>query len=1448
MQVLILITKLIAVVIVLEVIIRQPAYCLWAFLKFYFKIYRPQRAPWQKRKLRWYLFIHIPREYLTTAITAVYILFLYNFNASWVLLIAVSGWMFKKIIQDPLFILHTYILNLFSSQRESSSQESNFSLPSAIYMPHLGYSREEIETALEVLFLSYFNNRSTQPVVMYHSDNRDPELIYQALKIAKTLSGKFNINNFLFWQRNIQLPERNFLGKPGAYLADYQRIVLGIKQPVIYTEKEWDGRLQYKFRLDGDKIVEEKMHQPFVVPSHLEDSYRYFIIYDGGKYLLEEKLYLETDSKKFEAEVKINFYLVNKKNPLQLYRVYMGAIYDLEGKLIYSPRQWEMHADGRISIKHPLPVIDSGPYHLIIERVIFLNNRKFYLDREMNIRNENYEIFISGDKYRLVTRYLAYKRRGNFLHLVDNNFHPDSKKFIGSDFRRNPFQDMHRFPQQVVEKINEDPDFDYFEKIQIQKEGIWGNQNLISDFATGWENEYLIPDKLHKYRIILKGGYYLIPEKYKSKDIFYAPHRQRQIVYQDRFYGIEGEAQFPLIPIDGSQIPTAQKYILIKAEFIEKLRVCDEGYIFTENSNFIIREGKLYYLGEEPELIFNNPQPLSKALIYIDARDNSLKKRKLVAPPGGYYLDQDKILLTEKIISGRIEAIVKGKQVKVFDPISKELISLDDRWGINEFGVYSPHSCRQLDIPTEIIYHNGYLFQEEVIAREGEYKLVENAVIIGDCTYPLGFVLERNGGLIRHREKIVSPQCSPLIINQIDSDGEFLKESLTHINSQLTVQILFKDQFEFGMIQPEISFANSTDSLFARLLSWAHEEFKFAERTLFTTYQEANSYGKVSKALPLYVNNIMIKEAIPVIARTHDHWEAMALRTKLFISERPKQAKIIENVPSNFYSFLKRKQGWLAGDLLLLSLESKLGAVINYIRSLLYFIKGKIKLAGFWKNYTKTYFKWLNNEKRFYSALGEQRISTLNRTTLSTTFLMLWLITTGWVALVFPGALTTRNQFLAWMLFMLSVICIIILPKFFIPAWKLLLQELYRFSSVIYLGVISGLCYYLSKLIQHYPYLPQIFLILGCVYFLSRAVFLPIMFIIFGHRRRLRIRFGGFLGFFLLIVFILNFYDLLDLIAESKNFYWLPYIFLHQMPIIFTYLLPLLAISHFFPLGRRVIVTLKEGTKELVATTSTLLMLLIYEPFHILNVMIKLIWSPFQKIAWLPQSYFDRKSQKINSLFKAYIYFILPPLFSIVMIIIPVKLHLITSRILIYGWPIFVWSWLLGPFWAYWTARHRRSLTRQTPRNIILRKMVLRSYDFENMDLSQLQETVKSLPFVENEEDCVRIQLFMLIHRAFKSLPVENQKKIIARASQIAENQTDPRITDWNSLSEFLQVKLLKPYRKYIPSQVWNNILYLEALLFQMVKKGWAEVEWQNMSVKQRQKIKSRLLRKYHLA
>ena len=1450
MQILISLFNLAGCLIIL-VLIKQPLDAIFGYIGFYKNVYLKNPAAWTKRKLRWYLLIHLPNELITSAVVLSYIFLLFNHRASWLFLIALSGYLFKKIIQDPIYVLHSYCLNFICGREEikpANETPSNI-FPNAIYMPHLGYSESEIEQALSTLCLSYLNNKEENTALIYHSDNKKPEFILEALKKSRALARNLNIENFIFLQRNTSSSEKNFLGKPGAYLADYQLLYTGITHPMIYTEKEWDARIQFKCRLDSNsKIVSEKPHLPFLLPDKIENGFTYFLYYPHPKpgFYLKERLKLQASKGKiYSADVESKIYLISKINPQIKFSLYLGGIYSSSGSLLMRPEEWIMQANGMITQKRDCPEIPAHPYQLFVQKTVYLDGVKYFVDENLNIRDKELDIFIKRNDFSVERYYQLYQLRGDFLYLKEDNFNPLHDKLIGQDFRRDPLEPMHKIPEEVMSSIEKDHDFNCFEKTELRETGMWDPKRSFQNFKFGWEKEFLIKDALIKNRELLKGGYYLIDKELASLDIFFSTQREIKITAEgNNSYGLEEGVKVPLLTLNGIPIENTAGKILVKAPFIGFLKISDAGFIANAKDGFLYESGMLYFCEKDNVYpVSKDVLKLKKHLLYTDPASKNLIKKTLIASPASYELKGPSIILKKLLTPKYSFACIENGMFKIKSPISNKIISSGDST-IDEYGIWGNEKEAIIPQSENLKFHSHYIFEEEVIAKSGEYTIEGGSAKVNGQEFPLGINLYQDNALLTHNNQAVKAGMSFMIINQVDSDGEFLKGALSETNSILTEQ-LFLNEFEYGMVQPEISFANSADSLFARLLSWAHEEFKFSERAFFNAYKEGNSYGKVSKALPLYIGNILFKESIPAIARTHDHWEAMHLRTLFEFSGKRKTARLVENVPSNFYSFLKRKQGWLSGDLLLLELESKTGTVINFLRSILSFSLGRTKVAGYWLQYARAHIKTLRQSRKFYTALGLQRISTLKRTTLSTTSLLLWLILCGWLSLIIPGSLSIQSSLLGWLLFLISMLLIIVLPKFFIPLITLILKEIKTPSGFCFVTLAICSTIAAKNLILKYPQITAYSAVIGYGYILLRSLFLPLSFIISGSRRRLRVRLATFILFLLCLLLLLNWYDILFHLSASRKFYWIPLLFLHQLLYILTYLIPIYAFSRFSRLGRKLFFNLKEGIKELAATTSTLLMHLVYEPIHIFKVFLIFIRKPFVKISWLPQSYFDKIAAKINSLFKAYYYFYLPPLFCLIFIIIPLKLHILPPQVLSLGWPIFIWSWLLGPFWAYWTCRHRKNLHRITPATLIIRRVLNKLLSFTGTDITKLDAVLKELPYKIDEEEKIKIYLYFLTEKTYLLFTKDNQGRLNRLVDKTVRASSDLRVCGWETLSEFSRVTIIKHFQKYLDKDLLRQIDFYSELLFNMLKKGWAEVEWQNLSKKEQSRIIHSLGRKY---
>lgn len=1333
----------------------------------------------RRRKRRWYYYIALPRELLTTIIFLCYTFFLFNWRASSLFILGIAGYLFKRVIEDPIFILQALFLYRGEKNGDNNKELANIyfrSFPHAIYIPHLGYSKEEIDDAIAILIRSYLSNSHDHSLLIYHSDHRDPELISWTIKRIKQLCKKTGIKNYLIFCRNQEKKERDFLGKPGAYLADYQFILTGIRHPLIYTEKGWDARAQVIFLLDEhNNIIKEITHHPFIPPELIEDDEeRYFIYYYSkeGLHYLRELAYIElADGSSYQVKLKSYLWLINQDNPELRYRIYMGAIYDKQGKILAYPSQWRITPQGEIKCSNNKIV--RGNYFYWWQKELWIGNNKYIVDQDLNIRDaENRKLYLEAKDYKFCYRYQLFHRKEQSLILIKEDFIPQEENFIGHDLRRNPLQAMHMVSDDVIKKLK----YKNYTKKEIdtlRNYGIFGNIEKLNIGKLGWEICYAIA---------------------KSKLLKELP----------------------------SKIEHSLNQILI---------------LNSKDGFFLDSKNNLYYYkpvlqGKKSLHIASLGEKVNKVEIYIDPATKYLIKRRLLADIGEWYKHDGNYYLRSLLAPKELISDFDDHYLYYFDvkTAKKKKIPLEEV-SLSYNGILNKTISFPLKVQN-IVEAEKKLWQEEILAKPYEYKIEEDGIVLPDGKkLKLGLFLE-------FKKQLLPVARVPLIINQSDADGELPKGSLALINSFLLHQYYQKG--EYGMLQPEISFSNVGESLFIRLLSWAHEAFKFVERGYFQTIREAVSYGKVAKFLPWYMDNVGYREVIPAIARTHDHWEAMYLPTwRLNIREKA----LIEKAPSNFYSYFKRRQGWLKGDLILLELESYFGVIVSLLRCLRSLLWHGYEIARYWYCVALKRLNFVKLNKAYATALGRERVRTLRRTTFSTTYFLLWLTLSGVFPLIIPGTLTVKSPLLGWLLFGSMMLLIIFIPKFIFPLLSQYKHYWLSHLDRLYLLLSFSASYPITVyLIKKYPFLLSVFLIIGYGLIILKGLFLPLSFVIIGKKRPLKARINGILAFAFLLLILLVFYDFMMILAKNTISYWIPFFLLQIMPFVFGYLLVVWFFLIPTKVGRAFMRCLKESLKELLLSTSTLLLLLIYEPLHIFSTIFHFIKKPFTKVRWLPQSYYEYQGKLINSPLKAYRQFWLPPLFSLLFIIIPVYFNLIHPAVLTLGWPIFILSWLLGPLWVFWTGAHRKSLYFNRAYFCLIRKFAIKEMMKNNLFL--LREWIENNEFSLSDDEKVKLIVYLETERIYRSLKEEDKKRVEEKYKfYIAKFNIDPRVRDWDSLPELKRIEFLLHCSGISKSEL-QFLKFLKFLLFEILKKGWAEKEWQEMRQDEKKKVFNKIVDK----
>ncbi|MFC2149363.1 hypothetical protein ACFLQ8_01550, partial [Candidatus Auribacterota bacterium] len=205
--------------------------------------------------------------------------------------------------------------------------------------------------------------------------------------------------------------------------------------------------------------------------------------------------------------------------------------------------------------------------------------------------------------------------------------------------------------------------------------------------------------------------------------------------------------------------------------------------------------------------------------------------------------------------------------------------------------------------------------------------------------------MDKGGNVIETVEYLAWPDFPVAIINQTDADSHLGRSSIVKINSPLIRS--YEEKLGYSMVQPAVSYQNP-ETGFARSQFDAQNMLLFNTMIMFRKFKEASAWGKMTMFVPLYVLNVVLKEAVPFDARCHDHWEALKQLTAIVFGVREdniirrkcsdeevaqimrsgRLAPITEDSPASFYAFELRGASWLGGDIKLLMVESKWGVAV----------------------------------------------------------------------------------------------------------------------------------------------------------------------------------------------------------------------------------------------------------------------------------------------------------------------------------------------------------------------------------------------------------------------------------------------------------------------------------------------------------------------------------------
>ncbi|MCX5657589.1 MAG: hypothetical protein NTZ48_05125 [Candidatus Omnitrophica bacterium] len=905
---------------------------------------------------------------------------------------------------------------------------------------------------------------------------------------------------------------------------------------------------------------------------------------------------------------------------------------------------------------------------------------------------------------------------------MKEDFKVDKGHFCGEDYRRLVFDRFNTVPRESIDELEKEGFMSPSEAHQALETGLIGDIYSLHIAKKGFEQEFFVEDSIFALKENVDGVYLvrkstgfgldndgnliykdlIIEPKKNLKEIFIREEKGKGYLTIEENgvkYFLRDSARIRRVTSEEGEI-----FFYIKNPWINKTKRAIGGFIVNEKDGFLLdKNGSLWFTLDTYQELSHvkiaekiRIREIIKESIFIDYKNSEcLKKSRLISETGSWYKDESGTLRKRRFISSKdFVHFSDNLDAVVFLPLSKEnKIYPLGSYSLGRNYLWSKEEDEHCEIipQKDVIEQGGDLVWEEIIALKGQYHFnAYGKAIIGSEILPYGTYLKfENGTIIEDTSGnfILANSCIK-IINQTDSDAEFQPLTIPYINSRLT-RNLWEDS-PYLMYQPEISFANQGQSIFSKFNSWAQQIYRFTGRAFFNVFGESSAYGKMTKLIEAYVDNIVFKEAIPPIARTHDHWEAMHLKTALILSHPSLKAKnLIENTPHNFFAFLKRQEGWIGGDLILLEHESVFGIALDYLRALFCLLRFDFQGLRFWKNYSHKRIKHLQERYDSPSYIAKVfRIWTINRLIFCPFYYGIWLMLVGSFSLIIPGVLTVKSASLSWILFWSTLGILIVLSKVIVPFLERFLYYETKKAKFLIVIAATGIAIIINRLGEaafpaYWKWLNSCILILYLIYQLVLNKIFPFLFF---HNRNLLLSLKRIL--ISITVFAVGWLYLpviLEYLSEFPSANWIFIFAFDVFPRLSGYFVSWIAILWLFPAGRTLLNLLRKSVFETIYSSSILLLNIIYVPITVFGKILFMALYPNRSIPWITSTSVEKLLKYKLSLEESYARLFWAPFFSAVFIICPVILGLADTSLLFYGWPVFVWSWFMGPYLAWFS-------------------------------------------------------------------------------------------------------------------------------------------------------------------
>jgi len=894
----------------------------------------------------------------------------------------------------------------------------------------------------------------------------------------------------------------------------------------------------------------------------------------------------------------------------------------------------------------------------------------------------------------------------------------------------------------------------YVGGITAEEARIFAQEGGISDpfemapGKTGRETLYFIPDDTHSLTRDRQNNLIADPNELRLREVqggYIACEKDGFVVMDGRL------VQYPM---DGSRVAYEESQVRDFANFT----VAHQDNVSIDHETGELMQWQMAAKCETYALDGGNVYRRRRILakydeVYFDESGNIYRKATggLLAQDGDFILDEDSNIRKRQVDG--TDKVIEINSV----PLQADGFAIDEKTG-------------DLIVITTLANRKDYKIDEE-----GYAVHIASSQRIGRLgTYLL---INRNGRF-EHAQDMCGNMFEPDIafqyIAQLDNKNEHAAKNIKRVISRAAYQRETSDKF--GMYQAAIDYPNVGVNAYVRTQNWAQSILSYINVSKMWLFGEGSAVGKMVLDVQVYDNDVLKKKVIPHEVRSHDFWEAMHTPTMFMIGLPYTPMRILEETSESYFVQRNRSKRWVPGDVVALRHEHWPTRAI-------------IQLLKFQeKDGVTTIVEGARDGilgRSYHTAETKSHILGILSGIVAETIFALWLIMLGMSAVQIPGLVGSVNPIISGILFGV-VMAIILGQKIVMPIVMKLFERGVR-SPMTWVNifiVLAGAGVSTLILVFTLPYLAALtpftaFALMMSIFSLvfiraicnnvkGTALYVARAFKSGGLKQKLAVATVVLLCIAAAIAMPHLLYNImpyliiaLEDIPSANWILWLaynlgskvlPYIVIPLTVFKLTggsFITDMLRLSRSktlqnvgdaLSINYEVVQITRRGVLETIYLTTILMMNLLYRPIDIFESFKTIITG--KAFQWRGLSEDQAAFRKGLSVFQIYRDYKYAPIIGCTLLLLTVAYMFLDIKILdpalvFRGFPIFIISWLFGPFLAWFTAYYKGTKG-YIPYTLVDMKNSLADWKKEAREPSEGDIIDKILSIVQSDEPTLK--------------------------------------------------------------------------------------------------------------